>query len=578
MYTALYRKYRPATFAQVIGQEGIVTALQNQVRTGRVAHSYIFTGTRGTGKTSCAKIFARAINCENPQDGEPCGECEICKGIQNGSIFDVAEIDAASNNGVDDVRELREETAYIPAACRYRVYIIDEVHMLSTSAFNALLKIMEEPPAHVVFILATTEVHKVPATILSRCQRFDFNRVAPHHIEKLLLEFAQEEGIVLEAAAAALLARLADGAVRDALSLLDTCIAAGSPVTEQTVEQVAGVVNKDYLFTMSDAIAAGELGEAFTVLHSLLTGALDVKRLLEELIYHYRNILLAGLGGEAADVLGVSASYFERYKGAAAAQPRTHTVRAVAALGDALAQMSKGADPRIQLELAVFALCQPESEITAPPAVQPGAATPRVEPPVHNIPAQMPKNPTPAQNLPVQPAQAPPQARPLAGNVADDAAPPPKAGGVPVTATEEKGETGANRPVQAKPPREVAGAQAALQNGSESAGMPQPFEQWQQVVQEVGKQDKLLHATLAKTEAYRQGRRVLIAGSDMFLDFMRSNEYSTAILKKAIELVSGEALSIGPYKAPAAKDTGAPAKEADGMARLKEMDVPIEYI
>ena len=218
MYRALYRKWRPQRFEDVVGQRAIVTALKNQITANRVGHAYLFTGVRGTGKTTCAKIFAKAVNCLHPVNGDPCGECEICRGIDNGSILDVVEMDAASNNGVDDIRDLRDETAYTPSACKYKVYIIDEVHMLSTAAFNALLKTLEEPPAHVIFILATTEIQKVPATILSRCQRYDFTRIGPEDIARRVEYIAGEEKLELTPDGAELIARLADGALRDALS------------------------------------------------------------------------------------------------------------------------------------------------------------------------------------------------------------------------------------------------------------------------------------------------------------------------------------------------------------------------
>ena len=235
MYRALYRKWRPQRFADVVGQTAIVTALQNQISAGRIGHAYLFTGTRGTGKTTCAKIFAKAVNCLDTSSPDPCGECEICKGIDSGSVMDIIEMDAASNNGVDDIRDLRDEVAYLPSVCKYKVYIIDEVHMLSTAAFNALLKILEEPPEHLMFILATTELHKVPATILSRCQRFAFRRILPREIVGRLNYIAEQEGIDLRPDGAELLAHIADGALRDGLSLLDQCAASGGTVDARAV-------------------------------------------------------------------------------------------------------------------------------------------------------------------------------------------------------------------------------------------------------------------------------------------------------------------------------------------------------
>ena len=245
MYQALYRKWRPKSFADVIGQEHITATLQKQVADGRLSHAYLFTGTRGTGKTTCAKILAKAVNCENPENGNPCNKCPSCLGIDSGAFLDVTELDAASNNGVDHVRALRDEAIYSPAQVKRRVYIIDEVHMLSISAFNALLKILEEPPEHLMFILATTELHKVPATILSRCQRFSFRRILPRDIAARMEYVAAEEGIDLRRDGAELLSRLADGALRDALSLLDQCAVGGGTVDSERVLDTLGLAGSD---------------------------------------------------------------------------------------------------------------------------------------------------------------------------------------------------------------------------------------------------------------------------------------------------------------------------------------------
>ena len=297
MYRALYRKWRPRKFADVVGQEAIVTALQNQIAAGRIGHAYLFTGTRGTGKTTCAKIFAKAVNCLDTTSPDPCGECAVCKGIDEGTILDVSEIDAASNNSVDDIRDLRDETAYLPAVCKYKVYIIDEVHMLSTSAFNALLKTMEEPPEHVIFILATTEVQKVPATILSRCQRYDFQRITADKIAGRLEYVAGQENIELDHNAAELIGRLADGAMRDALSILDTCAGVSNTVDEALVRRMAGVTDRKYLFEISDAIAARDAVKALQEIAALRQQSVDMRRLCMELAGHYRNLMLSALPG-----------------------------------------------------------------------------------------------------------------------------------------------------------------------------------------------------------------------------------------------------------------------------------------
>ena len=255
MYKVLYRKYRPRVFADVVGQPQVTVTLKNELMRGRISHAYLFTGSRGTGKTTCAKILARAVNCLRPVDGDPCGECEICRGLEDGSLLDVMEIDAASNNGVENVRAIIEETSFTPARAKYRVYIIDEVHMLSPAAFNALLKTLEEPPAHVVFILATTEVHKLLPTILSRCQRFDFHRIDPELMAARLEQVSGLEGARLDQEAALLIARTADGALRDALSLLDQCLGRGTHITLETVYETAGLAARDYLGQLARAVA-----------------------------------------------------------------------------------------------------------------------------------------------------------------------------------------------------------------------------------------------------------------------------------------------------------------------------------
>ena len=402
MYRALYRKWRPQRFADVVGQTAIVTALQNQISAGRIGHAYLFTGTRGTGKTTCAKIFAKAVNCLDTSSPDPCGECEICKGIDSGSVMDIIEMDAASNNGVDDIRDLRDEVAYLPSVCKYKVYIIDEVHMLSTAAFNALLKTMEEPPEHVIFILATTEVQKVPVTILSRCQRYDFTRITADDIAGRLLYVAGQEKIELDENAAQLIGRLADGAMRDALSILDTCAGVDNHVDEALVRRMAGVTDRGYLFEISDAIAAGDSVTALEKIAELRQQSVDMRRLCMELAGHYRNLMLCALPGGTSLLTGISpeeeAAYTQRRD-----FPQREAIRAVNAFGSALEKMSRGTDQRIELELAIFSLTQPETAAApviiqqpapaAPAAPQAFASAPRAytaAPPVQAAPSVVP--------------------------------------------------------------------------------------------------------------------------------------------------------------------------------------------
>ncbi len=291
-YQALYRKYRPKTFSDVIGQEHITETLKNELAEGKTVHAYLFTGTRGTGKTTCAKILANAVNCLGLKDGNPCLECESCKTVIDGTNTDIVEIDAASNNSVDSIRELRERISFAPASSKYRVYIIDEVHMLSLSAFNALLKTLEEPPKHVIFILATTEVHKLPATILSRCQRFDFRRIETSKICERLQIIAKEENLTLTDDAATLIAAAADGGMRDALSILDLCASSSKNIDEGIVESVCAMAGNDYLLELADFIKSRDTENALLMLDKLHNSSVDMLRLLGELISHYRDLMI----------------------------------------------------------------------------------------------------------------------------------------------------------------------------------------------------------------------------------------------------------------------------------------------
>lgn len=291
-YQALYRKYRPQTFSEVYGQEHITKILQSEIESGKIGHAYLFTGTRGTGKTTCAKILARAVNCTALNGGNPCGECDMCKMILSGEATDIVEIDAASNNSVDDIRDLREKVVFSPAAAKYRVYIIDEVHMLSISAFNALLKTLEEPPEHVVFILATTEVHKLPATILSRCQRFDFRRIDSEKIVKRLKYVAEQENLILSDDAAILIAAAADGGMRDALSILDLCAGSGKEITEADVVSACSMAGGDYLISMADCIRDGDTEGALLLLDKIHNSSVDMNRFCAELISHFRDLMI----------------------------------------------------------------------------------------------------------------------------------------------------------------------------------------------------------------------------------------------------------------------------------------------
>ncbi len=356
MYQALYRKWRPRTFDDVVGQSHITETLKTQVGSGRLSHAYLFTGTRGTGKTTCAKILARAVNCEAPVNGNPCNQCPACRGIENGSILDVLELDAASNNGVDQVRALRDEAVYSPAAVKKRVYIVDEVHMLSTAAFNALLKILEEPPAHLMFILATTELHKVPATILSRCQRFSFKRILPEDIAQRLSYVAGQEGIDLTPEGAALLARLADGALRDALSLLDQCAAVGGTVDRQAVLDSLGLAGNIETARIMNALRKGDAGAALSSLSELYAAGKDVGAVLDELCSLTRDLLIrctAPTGGAA--LLGGGYDDATMRTLAAGFTPQ-RLIQMLTLLQATLADLPRAANRRIAAELCLIRL------------------------------------------------------------------------------------------------------------------------------------------------------------------------------------------------------------------------------
>ena len=612
MYRALYRKWRPQRFEDVVGQRAIVTALKNQITANRVGHAYLFTGVRGTGKTTCAKIFAKAVNCLHPVNGDPCGECEICKGIDNGSILDVVEMDAASNNGVDDIRDLRDETAYTPSACKYKVYIIDEVHMLSTAAFNALLKTLEEPPAHVIFILATTEIQKVPATILSRCQRYDFTRIGPEDIARRVEYIAGEEKLELSPDGAELIARLADGALRDALSILDTCAGVTAKIDADVVRRMAGVTDRSYLFRISDALEAQDGATALAQLAQLRQQSVDVKRLTEELIAHYRALMLAALPGGQSLLSGVSPEEEALYLEKGPQLGQREAIRAIRALGSALEHMTRGSDQRIELELALFGLSEPPQQPQAVPvqaapraaaqpaapqpfasatAVQPFASAPTPQPPIPSVPVVQPAaepkpvkaepsvpseisvertSPVQTEELPPLPEEPPVQQAGMlpwdepAAQAAQPAAPvPAELEPVPQPEPPKPAPTPAAKPVPEKP-------QDAGQEGTAL------YPYWPQVVQQLQEKDPMLYTYLRKSKAYFDGTRVLIDGGKTFRDFIRANKDSQRLIKKLIKDVSGTAVPIGPYEPKSAGKTVSNAEQSLRALEKLGLDVSIE--
>jgi len=383
MYQVLYRKWRSPTFSDVVGQDHVTTTLKRALATGRLGHAYLFTGPRGTGKTSCARILAKAVNCVTPEGGEPCNKCELCRGIDNGSVLDVIEIDAASNNGVDNIRDLRDETNFTPSQGTYRVYIIDEVHMLSAGAFNALLKTLEEPPSYVIFILATTEVHKLPATVLSRCQRFDFHRIHAEDIAGRLLHVAKQEGFLLEADAAMLIARVADGAMRDALSLLDRCRVEASEdgITAEYVAKCLGMADRRYLFELTDAALSGDIAGCLEIIHRLYQDACDMERLCEELLRHLRNLLVLLTVKTPRDFIVVTDEDFALYQMQAAKTSAPQLLQWMELLEKTSGSLKRSTDRRMEMELGLIRLASSQAAPVQAAMPQPAPVT-KPKPPV----------------------------------------------------------------------------------------------------------------------------------------------------------------------------------------------------
>ena len=375
MYQALYRKWRPKSFDDVVSQPHITTTLKKQIASGKTAHAYLFTGSRGTGKTTCARIFAKAVNCLNPHDGEPCGECEICRNADNGTLADIIEIDAASNSKVDDIRELREGVVYTPEMCRYKVYIIDEVHMLSAGAFNALLKTMEEPPPHVKFILATTEIHKVPATIVSRCQHFDFHRIRNEDIVSRLTYISEQEGFTLHKDAGELIARLSDGGMRDALSLLDQCVAFDSDVTLDVVSSASGIAGREYLFDILDCFADKDTAKAIKIVDDLYSKSKDLKVLSSELLEQMRNVMLVKTIDKSKNLISCLPEEFERLQKLSERMKLDEILSDISILQECGERFAKSTSRRIELEMCIVRLCSNKSvshAVTSQPTTDSG--------------------------------------------------------------------------------------------------------------------------------------------------------------------------------------------------------------
>lgn len=529
MYRVLYRKWRPAVFTDVSGQEHITSTLQNEVSSGRLNHAYLFTGSRGTGKTTCAKILAKAVNCLNPQNGNPCGECEICKGIDDGSILDIVEMDAASNRKIDDIRQIIDEVQFKPAKCKYRVYIVDEVHMLTTEAFNALLKTLEEPPEHVIFILATTEVHKLPQTIRSRCQRFDFHRIPPKAIADRVEYVVSQENAEITESAALMLASVADGALRDALSLLDSCLAVSSHIDEEVVRNAAGLVSKTYLFELATAIINKNPTRSLEIIDRLYSESKDMARLCDELVEHFRALMLIKTIKNPRDILIMSDDEFEQAVTQSDYLSLADIVFYMDVLSRAYQRMGRGTGDRTELEMALVKLSTTELDGTVE------ALTARVT----------------ALEKAVKRGITVNYAQPAQQSVQAEAA---QSASVPNTQTEveepfAKPEPEHKKAPVAKPAPEVKPvAQRASVNLDELYDNAVPFARWVEVVDSLKSVSRSIAAAFAGSTAYESGNYLLIdTNNELAFDLLRQNGRRAEIKQTLLEL-TGKNYSLGPYK------------------------------
>lgn len=510
MYTALYRKWRPKTFDDVIAQPHITTTLKSQITNGKTAHAYLFTGSRGTGKTTCARIFAKAINCENSEDGNPCLSCSVCVDAENEALSDIIEIDAASNNGVDDIRDLRDGAVYSPERCRYKVYIIDEVHMLSVNAFNALLKIIEEPPPYVKFVLATTEVHKVLPTILSRCQRFDFRRIMPEDIAKRLLYIAGEEKINLSEEAALLIARLADGGMRDALSLLDQCIAYSTDVTLETVSAASGIAGRDYLFDIIESVVKGDTSTALTITDKLYSMSKDITRLCEELILQFRNIMLIKSVPERKELIACLPSEQERLSAIASSLSIEDILSKLTVLQECNERLSRSLAKRVEFEMCLVKLCTLMGTTVSIPK-------PKV-------------TETPQQTF-AEPASAP---------VADKFVPPVKEEPEPQPVAETKTEKPKPEPVKAEPSKQEPVKEHTVKQSDPSVDKPVVCNKWADVLEEFKKVDPAVAAALIDSYAFINTTTIFIVARNSFFMKLFAQEENKISLIKVITKVLGK--------------------------------------
>lgn len=565
MYRVLYRKWRPQTFDDVSGQEHITTTLKNEIVAGRLNHAYLFTGSRGTGKTSCAKILAKAVNCLDVHGGNPCGNCEVCSGIDDGSILDVVEMDAASNRNIDDIRQIIDEVQFKPAKCKYRVYIIDEVHMLTTQAFNALLKTLEEPPEHVVFILATTEVHKLPQTILSRCQKFEFHRIPPRAIADRLLFVAQQEEVTLSDSAAMLIASVADGALRDGLSLLDRCIAISSDIDEDVVRNAAGLARKTYLYELVNCVINKNTAKSLEIIDRLYGESKDMARLCDELVAHFRALMLIKSVRNPRDILVMPEDEFEEAQTQSDYLSLADIVYYMDVLSRAYQRMGKGTGDRTELEMAMVKLACSELDGTYE------ALTQRV--------SALEKAVKKGITVNYEPVSEDNEEK---SNVSEtDSLPAKKEETLDISTTDvekpmptSKQDVSSSKTVQESEPQKAPVAKPATAPVSKAARTPanlddiyknaKPFPEWVDVVSNMKPISRAIAAAFSGSTAYVSGSYLLIDTSNEMAFELLKNGTRREEIRKIILETTGRVYKLGPYKRVEEKK-----KEIDPLDVLK---------
>ena len=549
MYQVLYRKWRPKVFADVSGQPQVTITLKNELKSARINHAYLFTGTRGTGKTTCAKILAKAVNCLNPQDGDPCGECEICKGIEDGSVMDIAEIDAASNNGVDNIRTIIEEAAFTPTKAKYRVYIIDEVHMLSAGAFNALLKTLEEPPSHVVFILATTEVHKLPATILSRCQRFDFHRISAQDLANRLKFVAERENVQLDDDASMLIASVADGAMRDALSLLDRCIGVSNSITAEVVHTTAGLAGKEHLFKITDCVINKNTQSVLEIVEQLHNESKDMGRLCEELIDHFRTLMLLKAMNNPDSLLIMSAQ--DKYRAREQSQniELENIIYIMDILQSSYDRIFRGSNKRTEIELALIKLTSPQLDTSTEALIARIAKLER------------------AVKRGIQPVQSIQQGEALQQQAQYD--------NTTVQAPQQYMPEPEKQEAYADKPQAKAVAKQTTMDYETIVKNAVPMEDWQEVLDIIKKYSITIATSFKNTRAYISGDYILIDSQNELAFNLLKQPTQRERMREAIKEVTGRAYKLGPYKRVEQK-----TQQQDPMAsllqRAKQVGVEVE--